>query len=390
MKTNSVLQFISGKQTIGLILLVAGIVVGIQIFSLHSYNNYLIFKFSFPHLHHWVNLYGYHDNEQNDRFLYSPAFSLFMAPFSKIPDWLGLIIWSLLSCAFFYFAIRFLPFFNDKQKAVVFFITFIEFITSIQNMQTNAIIASCMVLAFMCFEKEKIFWAAFFIVFAASIKIFGFVAAALFLLYPGKGRFIISMIIWTVLFAIAPMAFVPVKQVMWQYHNWFAQLSEIHNSEDVGVPHNYHPPLSVMGWLKTWWLITIPGLYFQLAGVVLLLLPLVKTKFYQFARFRFFLIGSMLIFCVIFNHISESATCVIAVFGAAIWFVSEKRNILTWLLLVFLILFTVLSATDIFPRQFRSDYVIPYVLKAVPCIFIWFYIQGRLLFSGKKSFAGEI
>jgi len=382
------LQILSKRPTIAVILLVAGLVVGIQIHALHNYNNYLIFRYSYQHLVQWVNLYGYHDNEHFDRFLYSPAFSLFMAPFAALPDWLGLIIWSLISCFVFFLAIRLLPGLTDVKKSVLFFIVFIEFITSIQNMQTNAMIAAFMVLAFICFEKEKIFWAAFFIVLAASIKIFGLVAAVLFFIYPRKGRFIMYMVFWTALFALIPLAVIPGRQLLWQYRNWIGQLTEIHKSEDFGVPHNYHPPLSVMGWLKTWWLVTIPGLYVQLAGVVLLLAPLVKTRFYQFARFRQFIIASMLIFCVIFNHISESATCVIAVFGAAIWFVNEKKNIIVWLLLAYLILFTVLSATDIFPRQFRTDYVIPYVLKVVPCIFIWFYLEARLLFGRRSSMAG--
>ena len=389
MKTSSLINFLSKKQTIGLVLLVAGIVVGIQIYSLHIYNNYLIFKYSYPHLTQWVNLYVWHKNEHYDTYMYSPAFSLFMAPFSLIPDWVGLMTWSLLSCTMFYVSLRLLPWLSDGKKAALFFIVIIEFITSIQNMQTNALIASCMVLAFICFEKEKAFWAAFFIILSSSIKVFGLVAAMLFLLYPYKGRFILYMIFWTVVFALAPLAFVPVKQFIWQYQNWFHQLSDIHKSEDTENPHNYHPPLSVMGWLKTWWLIKVPGLYFQLLGVIVLLLPLIRTNLYRFPRFRLFLISSMLIFCVIFNHIAESPTFVIAVSGAAIWFVSEKRNILTWLLLAYMILFTVLSATDIFPRQFRTDYVIPYVLKAVPCIFIWFYIQYRLLLSGKKSFGTE-
>jgi hypothetical protein len=42
-------------------------------------------------------------------------------------------------------------------------------------------------------------------------------------------------------------------------------------------------------------------------------------------------------------------------------------------------LFTVLSPTDLFPRFLRKAYVVPYVLKAVPCIFVWARLTYELL-----------
>jgi len=381
MKSTILAKFLSKKSTVALILLIAGIVVGIQTNAIHGYNNFLIYKFSNVHLSHWINLYAWHKSEYMDQFLYSPAFAVFIAPFTVIPLWLGLILWSLVSCAFFYFSVTLLPYISTGKKMAVFFITLIEFITCIQNNQTNAIIVSCMVLAFICFENEKVFWAAFFIILGSSIKVFGLAAAVLFLVYPGKGKFILYMLFWGTLFTIAPLVLVPYKQLIWQYQNWWHEMTLIHKSEDTDNPHNYHPPLSVMGWLKTWYQVEVPGLYIQLAGIVMLMASLIRTRLYNNIKFRYFLLSSIVIFTVIFNHIAESPTFVIAVYGAAIWFVWEKHNILTWALLILMIVFTVLSPTDIFPRNIREDWVIPYVFKAIPCILIWGYLQLRLWFG---------
>ena len=381
MKKPSLKGIFSSKRTIAIILIIAGIVVGIQTEAVKSFNNYLIFTKAFDHLIHWEDLYGYYPAEHKDLYLYTPGFSIFMAPFEAMPLWLGLICWSLLSCAFFYAAIVSLPGLSHSGKLFLFFIVLIEFITCIQNNQTNAIIVSCMVLSFIFLENKRVFWAAFFIVFGSSIKVFGLAAAVLILFYPGKGKFILSMLFWTVFLGILPLLFVPVKQLIWQYTNWIEGILSIHKSMDHGVPHNYHPPLSVMGWLKTWFNVQISGGYFQAAGIVVLMLAFLRTKLYHSLRFRYFVLSSVIIFTVIFNHIAESPTFVIAVFGAAIWFVAEKKNLLTWALLILMLVFTVLSPTDIFPKSIREEYVIPYVLKAVPCILIWFYIQFRIWFG---------
>jgi len=381
MKIHHFTRLLSKKSTIAIILLAAGIVVGIQTKAIHGYNNFVIYTASNYHITHWINLYTWHKSEYMDQFLYSPVFAVLIAPFAAAPLWMGLVLWSLVSCAFFYFSLTLLPDIGIGKKMAIFFITLIEFITCIQNNQTNAIIVSCMVLAFICFEKEKVFWAAFFIVFASCIKVFALAAAVLFLVYPRKGRFIIYMVFWGILFAIAPVTLIPGKQLAWQYQNWWHEMTLIHHSEDTGNPHNYHPPLSVMGWLKTWYQVDVPGLYIQLAGIVMLMASFLRARLYNNQKFRYFLLSSILIFTVIFNHIAESPSFVIAVYGAAIWFVWEKRNILAWALLVLMILFTVLSPTDIFPRSIREDYVIPYVFKAIPCILIWVYIQLRLWFG---------
>ena len=48
-------------------------------------------------------------------------------------------------------------------------------------------------------------------------------------------------------------------------------------------------------------------------------------------------------------------------------------------LFVLTFIFTVLSTTDVFPRSIKTDYLIPYVLKAVPCILVWLKVVADQL-----------
>jgi hypothetical protein len=86
---------------------------------------------------------------------------------------------------------------------------------------------------------------------------------------------------------------------------------------------------------------------------------------------------------MIFNHIAESPSYIVAVFGLAIWFAWENKNVFTWLLFGLAFIFTIVVATSFFPEYIRHNYAIPNVWKAVPAIIIWFWIQYRLLFENK-------
>ena len=189
------------------------------------------------------------------------------------------------------------------------------------------------------------------------------------------------MAFWTVVFTLLPLIIISPGHLIAQYQNWFHQMAGVHQGEDTGVYSNVPKPLSVMGWLKTWFHLNPPGIYIQLGGAVLLLLPLLRTGLYNLVRFRYFLLSSILIFCVIFNHLAESPSYVIAALGLAIWFAWEKKNPVSSVLMGLAYVFTVLIATDIFPEYIRHNYGIPYVWKAVPCILIWFWIQYRMLFT---------
>jgi cell division protein FtsW (lipid II flippase) len=146
--------------------------------------------------------------------------------------------------------------------------------------------------------------------------------------------------------------------------------------------HSVSYGLSVMGWLKTWFGIEPSKFIVVIMGAVLLMLPLIQMKRFSDGLFRRLYFAGILIWVIIFNHKAESSTFVIAVCGIAFWYYSQAPNKLFTTLAIIAFVFTCLSPTDLFPRFLRTAFVEPYVLKAVPCIFIWMMIEYQLL-SGK-------
>ncbi len=341
---------------------------GLNIYT--HYNNFVIFRQSFFHLINSQDLYILHPAVQYDLFKYSPTFALAMMPFAVLPEWFGLVFWNVFNSALLFFAVKKFPF--ASQKIAVFALWFLlqENLTAIQNAQTNSMITALLLFTFNAFEKQKTHWAALFIVLTVFIKIFGAVAFMLFLLYPNKLKFILWGAVWTIILLLLPLIVVSPEQLIFLYKSWWNMLQNDH-SASVGF--------SVIGWLKTWFNYDADKLLVVLIGATLLMLPLIRTKMYDNILFRKLILASVMIWVIIFNHKAESATFIIAVTGIAVWWFSIKRNKFLLALVVLAFIFTCLSPTDLFPRSLRNDFVTPYVLKAVPCIFIWCVMQWQLL-----------
>jgi len=139
----------------------------------------------------------------------------------------------------------------------------------------------------------------------------------------------------------------------------------------LGEDHSASYGFSVMGWLHSWFGVDGGKNIVLLAGMVLFLVPLIRFKNYGDRIFRLLHLTSILIWIVIFNHKAESPTFIIAMAGISIWYVTMSKTILNHVLLALAVVFTSLSPTDLFPAWLRHNVVIPYTLKAVPCIIIW-------------------
>jgi hypothetical protein len=325
------------------------------------------------------NLYLHYENEYYDLYKYSPTFALFMGTLAYLPDLLGLTIWNLLNALVLISALYFLPGISMKKKAWILAFVFIELITSLQNSQSNPLMVGLLLWAFIAIENKKVGLASLLITLSVFIKIFGLLAFAIFIFYPKKGKAIAYTLIWSFLLFALPLLLVSFSDLIQQYQNWLVLLQNDH-SLSIGY--------SMMGWLETWFGFTELKNTVLIPGVLLLLVPLVRIKHYSSLQFRYWFMASVLIWMVIFNHKAESPTFIIAIAGVAIWYFSQEKTTLNLILILLALVFTILSPTDIFPRTLRETWVIPYVLKAVPCIFIWFKISYDLLF--KKSYLTKL
>ncbi len=329
------------------------------------YNNFVIFKQSFFHLVQHKDLYLLYPGEHWDYFKYSPSFAFLFAPLALMPSYLGLICWNLINAIGLFLVILYLPKVPDKSKKFILLFIVIELMTSLQNSQSNGLIAALIIGSFLMLEKENYFVATLFLTLSVFIKLFGIVAFVLLLFYPKKFKSIGYSLFWVIIIGFLPVLVISFHQLEFLYTNWGNLLK---------ADHLASYGLSVLGWLKTWFGVDPPKIYVMIAGVILFCIPLFRFKLYSDFNYRVLLLGSVLIWIVIFNHKAESPTFIIAISGCALWYFPQARTAENLILILMAFVFTTLSPTDIFPREVRIGFFQKYDIKAVPCIFIWFKV----------------
>ncbi|QNP53383.1 glycosyltransferase family 87 protein [Hymenobacter qilianensis] len=351
-----------------------------------NYNNYIIFRNAFYHLLQGQDMYILHLVEQYDLYKYSPTFALLMGPFAVLPNFIGLLGWNALNAAALYWAVQQLPTIDTRARRVVLWLSAIELLTSMQNAQSNGLVAGLIIGAAVALERARPGRAALWLLLSVFVKLFGLVAFVLFWLYPRQRvRFVLWSVGLGIVLALLPLVVVSPAELLAQYQSWVVMLKADH-SASFG--------LSVMGWLETWFGFLPPKTAVVLVGAALFCLPLLRFQQYQHAAFRTGMLAAVLLWVVVFNHKAESPTFVIAVAGVGLWWsLQPSRRWPDLVLLCSVVLFTVLSPTDLFPRFLRKAYVVPYVLKAVPCIFVWARLTVELLtrdFAPQPASASKI
>lgn len=343
-------------------------------------NNYLIFKYSYLHAVEHLNLYSLYPEDHLDSNHYGPFFSLLIAPFALLPDYFGMLLWQLANILFLYFAIKQLPLQKTKVNAVYWIVTH-ELLTAMFSLQFNISIAAIIILAYVFIDQQKNFWAAFVIMLGTFVKLYGIVGLAFFFFAKEKPKFIGYCIFWGIVFLVVPMLFFSPGYILQCYKDWYVSLSE---KQLLNASLTSMQDISVMGMVRRISQdVSIPNLPFILSGLLLFMIPYLRWKAYSNQIFRMLYLASTLIFVVIFSNSSESPTYIIAFLGVAIWFVLQEQPVKPWViaLLVFALLLTSLSPSDLFPKFVRENYIKPYSLKALPCILIWLSITYQLTFK---------
>lgn len=342
-------------------------------FEVTWYNNYVIFKQSFFHLLDGKNLYIAYPAEHHDLYKYTPTFSLFFGLFAFLPDALGLLLWNALNVGVFFYGFSRLPFLSTTVKAGALWLMIPEMMTTTQNCQSNALMAGLILCCFNALESGRSLTGAFNIAAGFFVKLFALVGGALFLLYPGKVRTGVYLAAcFAILFAL-PLLVASPSAYLQQFANYREMLAM-----DASASHG----MGVEGMLTTWFSIDAPKNAVLAAGVVIFLLPFARVRMYQNASFKLLALASILLWCVIFNHKSESPTFIIAVAGVSIWYFLRPRAWFDLVLGLLVVIFTSLSPTDLFPSYVFHNWVVPYVLKGAFCVFVWFRLVYEMMTMG--------
>ena len=336
-----------------------------------DYNNFRIFKFSFYHLLQGRDIYQLFPDDHWDLYKYSPAFALCFGLLSWMPDAIGLVLWNLINALCLFAGVRLLPGLTAERKSWILLYCVLEMLLSIQNTQSNGLMAGLVVLAFALAERRSYILSTLCIVFSFYIKIYGALAFVFYLFYPDKLKLIGWSLFWMVFFAILPLAVVSGSQLLFLYKSWLHLLQD-DRSASIG--------LSVMGLLETWFKVNISKNAVALAGLVVFLLPLIHVRKYADLTFRLLYLASTLIWMVIFNHKAESPTYIIVMSGIGIWYFSQASDPVNRVLLILAFLLISMSISDLVPPAVRNGFIRPYGIKAVMAIVVWVRIVYQQLF----------
>jgi hypothetical protein len=351
--------------------------------GLGDINNYLIYKQVFWHTLEQKHLYLSYPSEYADVNHYGPLFSILIAPFALLPVYVGCFFWCLFNVAVLFYAIKKLPVTILQQRWILLIGVF-ELITSIHSVQFNPMLCGMILLSFTAIEKEDILLGTFFIVAGTLIKIYSVVGLLFFLFTPHKKKFILYSAMWFVVLFCLPMIISSPSFIIESYKNWFTVLVEKNGQNIVSSMNAGMQDISVMGMVRRiFGVYQMPNTFVTLPAGILMLLPLLRFNFWKNQAYRLHYLALLLIGLVIFSSSAESPTYVIAVIGYLIWHVQQPdNNRLPYKVLMGLVLLlTIFSPTDLFPRFIREQYVLRYSLKALPCFIAWLAVVYTLFKS---------
>lgn len=363
---------------------------------MHNFNNFLIYKFTFWHAWEQKSLFAAYPEDHYDVNHYGPIFSLIMAPFAVIPSlWAGVFLWHLALALFLWWAIQESTL-TTGQKVVVIWLTAHEMLNALGMSQFNVATAAMILLSFSAIHRGKDMWSAFWIVLGTLVKLYGIVGLAFFFFAKSKTKFVMWLVIWTVVLVVLPMPLFGPDYVAGQYVEWIRCLGEkgqenllsdfqnisllgmvrkIGYAITAGLPAYYEVFKSAGKQFDAtnWWVSTWSDLWIIVPALVYSALPWLRVKQYKAHSFRLMCLALVLMIVNILSTGSENSSYIISMLGVAIWYIAApwKRGGVDTALLVFCFILTSLSPTDLFPGDVRYYCIRPFALKSLPVTIIW-------------------
>ena len=349
-----------------------------------NYNNYIIYKHNFLNVIHQHALFGPEPQYYFDLNHYGPVFALVIAPFALLPDHIGVLLWVFFNCWILYKAVMMLPL-TKEQCLLILLINVNSMIGSSGNVQVNPFITALVIFSYIFIKRKQDFWAALVIILGTCIKLYGIVGLAFFFFSDNKFRLIVGLFFWSAVLFVLPMFISSPSYILHTYQSWYPDLLAKNATNVVSDRGNR----SVMGMIsKIFHVRNLSNLLVLVPALILMAIPYFRIKFWTDTRYQLLMLASVLIFTVIYSTGSEPPTYIIAFIGVALWFMVLPRPItgFEWFLLIFALLITSFSNSDIIPKYIRVNFILPYALIALPCLLIWLKIIYEMLF---RKFGNE-
>jgi hypothetical protein len=361
-----------------LIYLLSALAVAVQRTLFTPENNFLILRTSSLHLVTGQDLYAAYPAIHRDFFKYSPTFAFLWAPFAVLPPVPGYMLWAAACVSALYAGITraLLP----SQAVVALALSWLAVFGDLQRSQSNALCAGLMILAWAGLERGNQWRPAMAIAAATFVKLFPIAAVALTVFHKRKVRFGVICALVLVAGVALPLLVTSPTTLAMQYKSWFRI-----ESRDAIPLARYGTGgadlyAGLMGQFRVWWGVRWPNWPAQMAGVVILMVPLaLRRRWWDRRQFRVLFLASMLVFCVLFNHQAESPSYSIAIIGASIWYAVSERTWWRTALISACIVIVNVASTDLMPRTWYREWYVPYLVKTIPLIPLWIVMQLELL-----------
>ena len=354
---------------------------GVREYFGKGYNNYSIFKHVYYHTLNQQPLFESYPDSYWDVNHYGPFFSVVIAPFAALPDAVGIPLWVIAGALILFFAIKALPI-DDTQRVIIYWLITSDLFTAFVNTQFNPIITATIILAYCFIRNEKDFWAAFFIMFGAFVKLYSIAGLAFFFFSKHKTKLLAYSAMWAILFFAIPMIISSSEFIIDSYIDWWNILTV---KDSLNAELTSYQDFSVMGiYRRLTHDPTVSSIYFLAPGIFLFFVPYLKISQYKNDFFQMLLLCSVLIFIVIFSSSSEGSTYIIATAGAALWFVLHRPPSKLVIALICAVMLASLSSM-LLPSDIYKAWIIGYSLKALPSFLVWCYVIYEMIALREKQ-----
>ncbi len=332
-------------------------------------NNFAIFRASFGHLRRGQDLYAWYLAEHWDLFKYPPSCAALFAPFALVPYGVGLFAWNMLNAMVLCGAVVLLL--PGRAAFAAMLIVLLEAVGSLQNTQSNALLAGLMILPLVAIERAHVTFGALSVVVGATIKVFPASAGLLGLLTPMRWRHVGWSVALAMVSLALPLLFTTPDLLAHQYQSWLT----ISRSDNTKVGMAWLGGLIELALGRA-----IPHAPIQGVAVAWVLFTawLVRSRWTDVALRRL-LLASLLIFSVVFNHMAESPSFVIAYAGIGIWWATMPRERWRDALVVLIVLAGSVGGSDLVPKHIRVEWHDRIQLKAIVTLLGWAGVQVDLL-----------
>jgi hypothetical protein len=252
---------------------------------------------------------------------------------------------------------------------------------ALQNAQSNALVAGLMILSVVALERGRTAGGVAAVVAGATIKVFPLGAGLFGLLTPAWRRHIA----WCAVFGFGsialPLLVTSPALLRGQYDGWLAVQQQ--DGAKVGMAWLGGIVEIVLGR-------AIPHAPVQLAGIGWMMLSAWMARAqWTNPPVRRLLLASLLVFAVVFNHMAESPSFVIAFAGVGIWWATMPRESWRDALVAVIVLLGSVGGSDIVPKHIRLDWHAHYQIKAVVTVVGWFALQLDLFRYLREGTSGS-